>query len=110
VAGATAGVPVTLVLDNARYQKCAVVTALAAQLKVELLYLPGYSPNLNLIERLWKFVKKECLQSVYYPNYEAFTAAITDCLSKLPTKHKAAMDTLLTHDFQTFENVSFVAA
>jgi transposase len=51
--------PITLVLDNARYQKCNIVTALALQLNIELLYLPTYSPNLNLIERLWKFVKKK---------------------------------------------------
>jgi transposase len=48
-----------LVLGNARYQKCALVQTLAAALGIELLYLPSYSPNLNLIERLWKFVKKE---------------------------------------------------
>ena len=53
--------PITLVLDNARYQKCALVQALAASLRIELLYLPSYWPNLNLMERLWKFVKKECL-------------------------------------------------
>ncbi len=51
-------VPITLVLDNARYQKCKLVMKLAATLNIELLYLPSYSPNLNLIERLWKFVKK----------------------------------------------------
>lgn len=53
------GMPITLVLDNARYQKCNIVTALALKLNIELLYLPAYSPNLNLIERLWKFVKKK---------------------------------------------------
>jgi len=89
VAEAAVGLPITLVLDNARYQKCALVTDLAAQLGVELLYLPSYSPNLNLIERLWKFVKRECLSSIHYPNYEAFNAAITRCLDDLPTKHKA---------------------
>src|SRR5205807_3947065 len=80
IAAAGTGLPITLVLDNARYQKCAVVLELAKQLGIELLYLPSYSPNLNLIERLWKFVKKECLQSIHYSNYEAFTAAITGCL------------------------------
>ena len=54
-------IPITLVLDNARYQKCAVVMQVAQSLKIELLYLTAYSPNLNLIERLWKFVKKQCL-------------------------------------------------
>jgi len=48
------GVPITLVLDNARYQKCKLLTALASQLNIELLYLPAYSRNLNIIERLWK--------------------------------------------------------
>ncbi len=46
--------PITLVLDNARYQRNAVVQALAKQLGIALMYLPSYSPNLNLIERLWK--------------------------------------------------------
>jgi len=46
------GVPITIFLDNARYQKCALVMAAAASLNIELCYLPAYSPNLNLIERL----------------------------------------------------------
>ena len=50
---------VCLVLDNARYQKCKMVQQLAEQLHIQLLYIPPYSPNLNLIERLWKFVKGE---------------------------------------------------
>ena len=66
VAAASVGLPITLVLDNARYQKCAVVQALASSLGIELLYLPGYSPNLNLIERLWRFVRKQSLDSIYY--------------------------------------------
>ena len=46
------GVPITVVLDNARYQKCQLVFGLAKALDIELLYLPSYSPQLNLIERL----------------------------------------------------------
>jgi len=102
--------PITLVLDNARYQRCFVVQALARSLKVELLYLPSYSPNLNLIERVWKFVKKECLGARVLSNYEEFTAAIDGCLSKLSTTHKAQMDTLLTLEFQTFEDVPVLSA
>ena len=49
---------VRIALDNARYQKCGNVCALATQLGLDLVYLPPYSPNLNLIERLWKFVKR----------------------------------------------------
>ena len=45
--------------------------SVAAHLEIELLYVPAYSPNLNLIERFWKFVnwkfvKKQCLYSKYY--------------------------------------------
>jgi transposase len=109
-AAAAPGIPITLVLDNARYQKCALVDNLAKQLGIELLYLPSYSPNLNLIERVWKFVKANCLRSTEYANYENFTAAIQQCLDDLPTRHKEAMDSLLTHNFQTFENVSLLAA
>src|SRR5262249_39668223 len=96
--------PITLVLDNARYQRCALVQALARSLHIELLFLPSYSPNLNLIERLWKFVKKECLASRRWPDYEAFTGAIDDCLNNLQTKYKEQMTTLLRLNFQTFED------
>ena len=53
--------PITLVLDNARYQHCALVMDLAKSLNIHLQFLPSYSPNLNLIERLWKFIKKQVL-------------------------------------------------
>ena len=60
----------TVILDNARYQRGALVQAVAQEVGIELLYLPTYSPNLNLIERLWKFIKKQCLYSKYYPDSE----------------------------------------
>lgn len=104
VAAARPPGPITLVLDNARYQKCALVETLAASLGIEMLYLPSYSPNLNLIERLWKFVKKECLGCRVLPTYEAFTAAIDACLSNLDTTHKNQMTTLLNLEFQLFDD------
>lgn len=101
--------PITLVLDNARYQKCTIVTALALQLNIELLYLPAYSPNLNLIERLWKFVKKKVLYSKYYANFSDFRDAITDCLHQTHTTHKKELDSLLTLNFQSFKKCEFVS-
>jgi transposase len=94
--------PITLVLDNARYQHTADVKALARSLRIELLYLPSYSPNLNLIERLWKFVKKEALASRYRATFDEFTSAIDDCLDNLHTRHRDRMESLLTPNFQTF--------
>lgn len=102
------GVPITLVLDNAAYQKCRMVAALAAELDIELLFLPPYSPNLNLIERLWKFVKNKVLYSKYYPDFGRFKHAIADCLAQTHTTHKHELDTLLTLNFQTFKKCQFV--
>ena len=108
LAGAYPRVPLTVVLDNARYQRCALVQTLAATLGIELLYLPPYSPNLNLIERLWKFVKKQCLYSKYYPDSPSFQHAIQDCLAKVPTHYQAALASFLTLRFQTFTTVPVV--
>src|SRR3954463_15086677 len=110
VAEAAVGLPITLVLDNARYQKCALVQGLAASLGIELLYLPGYSPNLNLIERVWRFVRKQSLDSIYYEDFTQFQTAIDGCLDDLSTVHKGEMDTLLTHEFQMFGDVPLLAA
>jgi transposase len=102
--------PVTVVLDNARYQRNKVVQALAAELSLTLLYLPSYSPNLNLIERLWRFLKRDSVYGKYHPNFAAFKAAIEDTLSKLSTTHADALASLMTLNFQEFENVSLLAA
>lgn len=95
--------PITLVLDNARYQKCKLVSEQAQKVGIDLLYLPPYSPNLNLIERLWKFVKKNCLYSKYYPDFDTFKQAISSCLSHTQDRYKEQLDTLLTLKFQKFE-------
>ena len=102
--------PITLVLDNARYQRCELVQALARRLRIELSFLPPYSPNLNLIERVWKFVKKAALGSRDFATYEEFGLAIEDCLGHLTTRHKAQMDTLLTLNFHLFEDEPLLSA
>ena len=53
--------PIVVMMDNARYQRCALVEETARKLGIQIIFLPPYSPNLNLIERLWKFVKKKAL-------------------------------------------------
>ena len=75
IAAASVGLPITLVMDNARYQRCALVRELAKELGIELLFLPSYSPNLNLIERLWKFVKKQALNSRHHQDFQRFQEA-----------------------------------
>jgi transposase len=102
--------PVTLVLDNARYQKCALVQDLAKALGIELLFLPGYSPNLNLIERLWRFIKRDALYGRYHATFADFKGAIEGTISHLDGKHKDKVASLLTLNFQVFDNVSLLAA
>jgi transposase len=100
---------ITVVLDNARYQRNTVVQTLAASLGIELLYLPSYSPNLNIIERLWRFVKREALYGRYHATFANFQAAIQDTLSQVSTKHKDRLASLMTLNFQVFDNVSLLA-
>jgi transposase len=101
-------ISITLILDNARYQKCKLVWQVADLLDIDLLYLPAYSPNLNLIERLWKFVKKKCLYSIYYENFDLFKKAISECVAHTHDTHKDELDALLTLNFQTFKDVEKV--
>jgi transposase len=110
LAGLGLRVPVTVVLDNARYQRCELVQALARQLGIHLLFLPPYSPNLNLIERLWRFVRKQSLNSTWFDSFDQFQGAIDGCLNKMATDHKQEAATLFTHQFQRFEDVPLLAA
>jgi transposase len=100
---------VTVVLDNARYQRNTVVQTLAGSLGIELLYLPAYSPNLNIIERLWRFVKRQALYGRYHATFANFQTAIQDTLSQVSTKHKDKLASLMTLNFQVFDNVSLLA-
>ncbi len=102
IANLKLAIPITLILDNARYQKCKLVQNLAKELGIELLYLPPYSPNLNLIERLWKFVKKKCLYAKYYEDFAQFSAAITNCLDLAHLKQKKELDSLRSFKVSNF--------
>lgn len=88
--------------------KCKYVQGLADSLGIELLYLPPYSPNLNLIERLWKFVKKKCLYAKYYEEFSEFSAAISDCLHLAHVKYNKELKSLLTLRFQTFDKAQIL--
>jgi transposase len=102
--------PITLVLDNARYQHCQKVKEEAERLGIQLLFLPSYSPNLNLIERLWKFTKSKALRGKHYNDFTLFQQAIDRCLDKTGTEYADNMKSLMTLNFQTFDETSFLAA
>ena len=75
------------------------VKDLAKSLNIELLFLPSYSPNLTLIERLWKFTKKMVLYGRHYDTFPAFCGAIDGCLGKRETDHRKELKSLMTHKF-----------
>jgi len=100
-----AGLPIKLVLDNAKYQRCKAVIEHAGKVGVELVFLPTYSPNLNLIERLWKFVKAEVLNAAYHGSFQDFKKAIDDCVGMTDKDFKSQMDTLITDKVYFFDDI-----
>jgi transposase len=68
---------ICIVLDNARYQRAYSVQNKARELDITLVYLPAYCPNLNLIERLWRFFKKKIMKNKFYETFEEFENAVS---------------------------------
>jgi len=95
--------PVTLVLDNARYQRCRLVQDLASTLKIDLLFLPSYSPNLNLIERYWKYLKSKLFRCRSIEKFDLFCTSIISILDDRSTKRREELRSLLTLKFQIFD-------
>ena len=102
------GRAVHIVLDNARYQKCEAVRTLAAELGITLQYIPPYSPNLNLIERLWKFVKSE-LRSKYYDNFSDFQNRIDAIIDSTSKENLHILKKLISNKVQLFDSLKSVA-
>jgi transposase len=95
--------PIAIILDNARYQHCFAVKVIAASLGIHLLFLPPYSPNLNIIERLWKFTKKKILYAKYYNKPQDFHNAIQNFFININQKYQSDLKSLLSLKFQFFD-------
>jgi transposase len=87
-----------LYLDRAKYYGSPVVKAwLSRHREFQLEPLPTYSPNLNLIERLWKFLRKRAL-SRWHKTFEAMQAAVSEVLDHL-SDYRSELDALMTENF-----------
>jgi len=93
-----AGRKVRLVCDNGRFHHTKAVYQWLAEHRdvVEVFWLPPYCPSLNLIERLWKFIKKDCLNGRYYPTHQQFQHAVLESLAAVNTRHQETLKTTLT--------------
>ncbi len=92
-----------LILDGAGYNRSKSVKKLAKELNIKLVYLPPYSPNLNPIERLWKFMKKEVTANRYYENYDDFKGSLSQFFRGI-RKHRSKLETLITDNFSILGN------
>jgi transposase len=75
----------------------------AKELGITLMFLPAYSPNLNIIERLWKFTEKKILYARYYDTAEKFHSAIRDFFEHINDRHLPELESLLSLRFQLFD-------
>lgn len=95
--------PLHFVLDNARYQHCNYVKEQAAKHNIVLEFLPAYSPNLNLIERLWKY-SKGIIGKQYHENKKSFQDAVIKLFESMGNEEiQEKIWTLLNPVFQKFE-------
>jgi len=105
VAAEYTGKVIHIVLDNARYQKCFLARDLAEELGIVLHFIPPYSPNLNLIERLWKHVKSR-LRSKYYDQFDAFKETIDSIIEDTDRGSKELIDKLIGESVQIFDTLA----
>lgn len=92
--------PICVALDNVPYHRSKIVKELAEGFGIELLYLPPYSPNLNIIERLWRWVKSDALSNRYHESYTLFRSAVIQSLEKAQGEKKNELESLLALNFQ----------
>ena len=83
------------------------VTTLASNLKIDLVFLPPYSPNLNLIERLWKFTKGK-LRVKYYGDFKTFRDTIDFIICGCDTVYKEQISNLISERIQLFDKLEQV--
>jgi transposase len=94
---------ILVICDNASYYRSKEVREFTENSRIELVFLPPYSPNLNLIERFWKFFKKRILYDTYYESFKDFQQAC-ERFFRNASAYAAQLRSLLTENFQILGN------
>lgn len=95
-------VKIYVICDNAMYHKSKKVKKWLEDSKIELRYLPGYSPNLNPIERLWKILREKACYNKYYSSFVDFKDKIAEFFEQLD-RHKDVINSRINDNFQVFK-------
>jgi len=93
---------ITVICDNARYYRSKLVKAYLEDSRVELMFLPPYAPNLNLIERYWKYFKKIILYNRYYETFDEFKKSCEHFFDNTD-EHRSPLRSLLAENFQIID-------
>jgi transposase len=88
-----------VICDNARYYHSRAVKKWVKTSRIKQVFLPSYAPNLNLIERLWKFMRKKVISAYYYPTKEEFREAVLSFFANIKD-FKSELENLMTLNFQ----------
>lgn len=92
-----------IILYNARYYRSEFVRKyVEAHNRLKLIFLPPYSPNLNMIERLWKFFKKKVLYNTYYEKFAVFREYCLQFFRDL-NLYRDELEILMTDNFQLIQ-------
>jgi len=92
-----------VICDNARYYRSRLIKDYLEKSTVNLVFLPPYSPNLNLIERYWKCFKKMVLYGIYYETFSEFKRACDDFFANTK-KFENKLLSLMTKKFQIIQS------
>jgi hypothetical protein len=99
-----------IISDNAKYYRNKILTQWIEGTKIQQMFLPAYSPNLNLIERLWRFMKEKVININFYRTKELFRKAVMRFFKNIHV-YKNELKTLLTLNFRLVnsQSISFLA-
>lgn len=92
-----------IILDNAKYYRSRIVKEfLGKNQRIQFMFLPPYSPNLNIIERLWRFFKKKTTYNKYYEKFAVFKEKCLNFFDNID-EYKIELESLMTENFQLIQ-------
>lgn len=96
---------IILVLDNARYHHAKIIQPFLQEHanRIKLMFLPPYSPNLNMIERVWKLIKNSVLANCFYENLAKMIEAIDHFIEGTLSNPEVILSRIQNPDMSVFE-------